>query len=196
MPLSFPSVMPTSISWEIVSNSRQFVSPLTGAIQTAQRGGNRWRATLSFDNLSGEKRGQLQAFLTQVQATASNFYLEDYSHVRRADGAGIPRVNGAGQTGSELLTDGWTTGTYAMLRGDLFEVGGELKMAIEDATISNGIARIKFAPELRSAPPNDDPIVTANPKGIFRLANPVSGWSTSVTMVSAFTFEAIEDVLA
>ena len=195
MPLGFPAVVPSSSSWTIVSSQRQFVSPLTGAIQTAQRTGNRWRATLEFANLTGADRAVMQAFLSQLQATANNFYLEDHSYTRRANGTGTPRVNGASQTGNQLVTDGWS-GTYAMLRGDLFEVNGELKMAVSDATISAGSATIDFVPELREAPANDALITISNPKGIFRLTAPESSWSNQPGVFSTFSIEAIEDVIA
>ena len=196
MPLGFPSIVPSASSWEIVSNSRQFVSPLSGAIQTAIRGGNRWRATLTFDNLTGADRAVMQAFLSQLQATANNFYLEDHSYTRRADGAGTARVNGASQTGNELITDGWTSGSYAFLRGDYFEVNGELKMVVADAAISAGAATVQFVPELREAPDDNATLTLANPKGIFRLSTPTSGWSNQPGVFSTFTLEAVEDVIA
>jgi len=196
MPLGFPSITPSASSWEIISNARQFVSPLTGAIQTAQRGGTRWRATLTFDNLTGADRAVMQAFLAQLQGTANNFYLTDHSYTRRADGSGTPRVNGASQTGNQLVTDGWTSGTYAFLRGDLFTVNGELKMAVADATISAGAATVDFVPELREAPADNATLTISAPTGIFRLINPVSGWSNQPGVFSTFSIEAIEDVIA
>lgn len=196
MPLGFPSITPSASSWEIIGNSRQFVSPLTGAIQTAQRGGTRWRATLTFDNLTGADRAVMQAFLSQLQATANNFFLTDHSYTRRADGAGTPRVNGASQTGNQLTTDGWTSGTYAFLRGDLFTVNGELKMAVADATISAGAATVDFVPELREAPDDNSTLTISAPTGIFRLESPISGWTNQPGVFSTFSFEAIEDVIA
>lgn len=196
MPLGFPSITPSSSSWTIVSNQRQFISPLTGAIQTAQRTGNRWMATLEFANLTGADRAIMQAFLSQLTATANNFYLEDHSYTRRADGAGTPLVNGASQTGNELITDGWTSGSYAMRRGDLFEVNGELKMAVADAAITAGAATIDFVPELRAAPADNAAITISNPKGIFRLTAPQASWSNQPGVFSTFSLEAVEDVIA
>jgi hypothetical protein len=201
MPLDFPSIVPTSSSWEIVSNARQFVSPLTGAIQTAQRGGTRWRATLTFQNLSGAERAVMQAFLAKVQGTAANFYLYDHGFVRRGDAVGSPKVRGASQTGNSLDTYNWTGGdenSSSVRAGDYFEVNGELKMATADAFIIGPIneSTLSFVPELRSSPVDDSAITFIQPKGIFRLASPVSGWSTSPGLFSTFTIEAIEDVIA
>ena len=196
MPLSFPPIVPSSSSWTMVSNQRQFVSPLTGAIQTAQRTGNRWRATLEFANLTGADRAVMQAFLSELQATANNFYLEDHSYTRRANGSGSPRVRGASQTGNQLVTDGWTSGIYSFLKGVLFEVNGELKMATADCVISGGISTVSFVPELRAAPSDNAVITISNPKGVFRLTAPESSWSNQPGVFSTFSLEAIEDVIA
>lgn len=37
---------------------------------------------------------------------------------------GTPLVNGANQTGSSLITDGWTAATAILKRGDIFTIGG------------------------------------------------------------------------
>lgn len=196
MPLTMPSTKPTNTEWTIVSNARSFVSPLTGAIQTAQRTGNRWRVALTFENLVEAERAVMQGFLSQLTATANNFFLEDHSYSRRADGDGTPRVNGASETGNQIATDGWTSGTYAMLVGDFFEVNGELKMCVADATISAGAATIDFVPELRATPADNSLITITNPKGIFRLISPQTTWSNRAPRISTFSFECVEDVIA
>ena len=196
MPLTMPSTKPTNTEWTIVSNARSFVSPLTGAIQTAQRTGNRWRVALTFENLVEAERAVMQGFLSQLTATANNFFLEDHSYSRRADGTGTPLVNGGSQTGNSLITDGWSAGTYAMRIGDFFEVNGELKMCVADATISSGAATIEFVPELREAPANNAAITITNPKGIFRLISPQTTWSNRAPRISTFSFECVEDVIA
>jgi len=196
MPLTMPTTKPTQTEWSIVSNARQFVSPLTGAIQTAQRTGNRWRVTLSFENLFDSERAVMQAFLSQLTATANNFFLEDHSYSRRADGAGTPLVAGGSQSGNEIIIDGWTSGTYAFLAGDFFEVNGELKMCVADATISGGSATVDFVPELRESPADNAAVTISNPKGIFRLISPQTTWSNRSPRISNFSFECIEDVIA
>jgi len=197
MPLGFPSIVPSASSWEIISNSRQFVSPLSGAIQTAARGGNRWRATLTFDNLTGADRAIMQAFVSELQDSAENFYLQDHSFTRRANGVGSPAVNiPAGYTGNQLVIDGWTGGNFSFLKGDLFSVNGELKMATSDCAIVAGTSTVNFAPLLRVAPSDNAAVTITSPQGIFRLATPTSGWSNQPGIFSTFTLEAIEDVIA
>lgn len=80
--------------------------------------------------------------------------------------------------------------------GDFFEVNGELKMCVADATISSGAATIEFVPELRGAPANNAAITITNPKGIFRLISPQTTWSNRAPRISTFSFECVEDVIA
>jgi len=195
MPLTMPTTRPTNTEWTIVSNARTFVSPFSGAIQTLQRSGNRWSVTLTYENLFDSERAVMQGFLAQLTATANNFYLEDHSYSRRADGTGTPLVNGASQTGNTLTTDGWS-GSYAMRIGDFFEVNGELKMAVTDAAITAGAATLSFVPELREAPADNAAITITNPKGIFRLTSPTTSWSNRSPSISSFSFECVEDVIA
>lgn len=193
---TFPSITPSSQSWGLMTNARQFISPLTGAIQTSQRTGNRWQVSLTFDNLTSTQRRTMQAFLARIQGLSENFYLTDHAFSRAADGAGTPLVDGPDQTGNSLLTNGWT-GTYAMRAGDLFTVNNELKMATADSTILGGAATIAFVPELRAAPANDAAITRSSPTGIFRLTTPESSWATAPgPIASTFTIQAVEDVIA
>lgn len=192
---TFPNIAPSSSSWTMISNSRQFVSPLTGAIQTASRVGARWQVSMSFDNLDTTNRAVLQAFVADVQARSLSFYLRDFSFTRRADATGSALVNGASQTGNSIITDGWS-GTYAMRAGDYFEFNGELKMATADATVSAGAATISFVPEIREAPADNAAIAKSTPYGVFRLLTKQSGWTNESPAFSSFQIDCIEDVIA
>ena len=67
---AFPtSLTPSTSAWELVTNTRDIVSPLTGAVQSVARKGSRWKITLAFNNLSGEDRSVLQGFLVQLNGS-------------------------------------------------------------------------------------------------------------------------------
>ena len=71
-------------------------------------------------------------------------------------GGGTPRVLGAEQYGGSLLTTGWPAfRTRVVAAGDFFRVDGVgfLLRASQDAdTNARGVARVRFAPELLTAP--------------------------------------------
>ena len=194
---TFPSIKPTSMSWELISNTRQFVG-LNGAIQVAQRAGQRWTVSMEFGVLASNDRATLQAFVAQVLGLADNFTLSPADYNPRGAFGGTPLVAGAGQTGNSLNIDGCSLSVTNWIRaGDFFQVGNELKMATEDASSDGaGAITISFVPELRAAPADNAVITTTDPAGVFRFVQPRMGWSSRPPYISSMSLECIEDVLA
>ena len=194
---SFPSITPTSMSWELIANTQQFVG-ISGAIQVAQRAGQRWTVTLEFSTLANNDRAVLQAFVAQVLGLADNFTLSPADYDPRGSFGGTPLVAGGSQTGNSLNLDGCTPSVTNWIRaGDFFQVGNELKMATEDASSDGaGAITVSFVPELRAAPADNAAITTTDPEGVFRFVQPRMGWSSRPPFISSMSLECIEDVLA
>lgn len=194
---TFPSITPTSMSWELISNTQQFVG-ISGAIQVAQRAGQRWTVTLEFSTLANNDRAVLQAFVAQVLGLADNFTLSPADYDPRGAFGGTPLVAGGSQTGNSLNLDGCTPSVTNWIRaGDFFQVGNELKMATEDASSDGaGAITVSFVPELRAAPADNAVITTTDPEGVFRFVQPRMGWSSRPPFISSMSLECIEDVLA
>ena len=196
---SLPAITPTSSEWTFASNARVSVSPISQYVQTARRGPERWIVRLSFLKRSGVQRGQLQAFLAQLNGRRYTFTMRDHSYTRRGSGAGTPLVKGAGQVGDELLTDGWTASAAGvLLAGDLVQVRNQLVMVTEDSNADvGGNATLKVRPSIRYAPDDNSTIQTATPLGRFRLASPEATWSQGPGPIfSDFIFVCEEDVAA
>ena len=195
---TFPSIVPFSNSIELVTNTKTFRSPLTNAVQTSTRKGSLWRASLKFRNLSGAERAEMQAFLAKLNGQEHRFYLQDHSFVRRGTGGGTISVKGAGQTGSTLLVDGASFSVTDYLKaGDYIAFNNELHMVTADCD-SDGLGEVSIpvAPPIRK-PTVDNDLVDYNVPvlGVFMLASSTS-WSTDASLLSNFTIEAVEDVLA
>ena len=77
---TFPNITPASNTFELVSNTRTYQSPLTNAIQTASRKGSLWKASLQFKNLNGDDRQEMQAFLVKLNGQQHRFTLHDHAH--------------------------------------------------------------------------------------------------------------------
>lgn len=195
---SFPSIVPSASTWTLESNTATHVSPLSGAIQTLDRGGERWRVRLQFQNLTGADKAEMQAFMTKLNGQQHRFTLHDHSRVQRGSFGGTPLVDGAGQTGTSIDIDGCSASVTNWIRaGDMFEVNGDLKMCVADANSSaGGAVTIDFAPRIVTAPSNNAAITTENPTGVFMLAGNDSGWSNAPGNFGNFTIDAIEDILA
>jgi hypothetical protein len=195
---SFPNITPATNTFELVSNTRTYQSPLTNAVQTASRKGSLWKASLQFNNLSGDDRKVMQAFLVKLNGQQHRFTLQDHSHTLRGAGGGNLVVNGASQSGTTLVCDGATANVNNYLReGDYVSFNNELHMVVADTNSDgSGNVSISIAPPIRKSPP-DDTIVdyTAPVLGVFMLAGPAS-WNTTIDIHSSFNIEAVEDVLA
>ena len=195
---TFPSVTPTTSTFELITNTKKFQSPLSGAVQTADRKGARWRVTMSFKNLSGVNRALMQSFLAKLNGQEHRFYLQDHSYTKRGVGSGTIDVKGASQTGSTLLCDGASFAVTNILReGDYIAFNNELHMVTTDASSDgSGNVTLTIAPPIRKPTIDNDLIDTDVPVlGVFMLGSKAS-WSNSVGLFSDFSIEAIEDVLA
>jgi len=195
---SFPSITPSSSTFELVTNTRTYRSPLTNAVQTVGRRGSLWRATLQFNNLTGADRAAMQAFVTKLNGQEHRFNLHDHSFTRRGTGGGTLRVNGANQSGASLVCDGATASVTNYLReGDYVSFGNELHLITADSNSDgSGNVTLSIAPPIRKSPADDTAIDYTSPvSGVFMLASPAS-WSNQPGVFSSFSIEAIEDVLA
>ena len=248
---TFPSITPSSSAFELVTNTRTFQSPLTNAVQTVARKGSLWKASLQFNNLSGNNRAIMQAFLTKLNGQEHRFFLPDHSYTKRgaaatvtvnagafvngtiyvitavgttdftaigasantvgvvftATGAGSGTgsatannlfVAGAGQTGSTLNVDNASLNTTNYLRaGDYIAFNNELHMVTDDVdSTGTGTVAIPIAPPIRKPTDNNDLVDFLYPVlGVFMLAGSTA-WDNQAGIVSSFTIEAVEDVLA
>jgi hypothetical protein len=195
---SFPSLVPSRSSFELVTNTKTFKSPLTNAVQTSGRKGSLWRVTMTFNNLFGDDRADMQAFLTKLNGQEHRFYLQDHSFTRRGTGGGTLLVNGAGQSGSSLVCDGATTSVVEYLMpADYIAFNNELHMVTAAAdSDASGNVTLSIAPPIRKQTNNNDPIDYSVPVlGVFMLGSKVS-WDNNPGINSSFTIEAFEDVLA
>lgn len=192
---SFPDVEPSASEFAIVSNTKVFISPFTGSVQTASRSGTRWRIVLTFNNLKDSDRRLMQAFIAKLDGQTHRFTVKDHSHTFSGAINGTPLVAGASQTGNSIDIDGLSGGDN-IKEGDLFSIGGELKMCTADASASGGAMTISFVPEIHNSPSDNSAVIYENPTGTFMLTGNENGWSNAPGVFSNFSIEAIEDINA
>ncbi len=186
---------PRQVRWGLVSNTMSFSSPLSGAMQTLEMPGARWRCSFVMENLIEDDAALLQAMLVRLRGQSNRLLLHNFARpVPRGTATGTPLVKGASQTGASLDTDGWTAGITALKAGDFFGVNGELKMATADAVADgSGNATISFEPPLRSSPADNAAITTTRPLAIFMLSSPDAGWDTAPYLKTNVPIDLIEN---
>lgn len=174
--LSFPTLFtaPSAASFRLVANTQAFTSPLNRATQTGEMPGARFVCSIEWRGLKAADVRLIKAFLAKLRGMAGRFYLWDVSlEAPAGTAAGTPLVKGANQTGTSLITDGWTAGqTGLLLPGDYFGVNNELKIVTAvAASDGSGNATITFEPPLRSSPADNAVITVTKPTCIMRLAD-------------------------
>tara|TARA_R110000803_G_scaffold112881_1_gene181297 strand:+ start:315 stop:923 length:609 start_codon:yes stop_codon:yes gene_type:complete len=198
---TFPAITPSANTFELITNTRTFQSPLTNAVQTVQRKGSLWKASLQFNNLTGDNRAEMQAFLAKLNGQTHRFYLPDHGFVRRGSAPAVSDsivVNGAAQTGSTLnVRDANLTVTNYFKPGDYIAFSNQLCMVTAACnSTGTGTIAVPVAPPIRKPTVDGAAIDYLFPVlGVFMLTSSAS-WDTQPGQISSFTIDAVEDVLA
>lgn len=182
--------------WRKLSNTQVFESPLTRSVQTLAMPGARWAFTGTWQNLTPDEAARMRAFLYSLRGRAGRFYLHNFARPTPAGTlAGTPRVAGAGQTGSALLTDGWGAGG-SVRAGDFVGLGDELRMVVADAVENGaGVMTLTLDEPVRSSPADDLALNFVRPVCVMRLtADDVeSSFQRSVIgALESFTLNCVE----
>jgi len=164
MAISIPTVPNfTSSSFYLQFNTQEFVSDISRAVQRVQLSGPRWVASYSLPAMTRDTAVEWITFFNSLRGNQNTFDAFDpEGKFPRGSGGGVPLVNGASQTGTSLITDGWPLSqTGILLKGDYFSVNGELKQITVNANSDGGgNSTITFDPPLRDSPADDALITT------------------------------------
>lgn len=202
---------PSKATWGLQSNTETFTSPLSRAVQTVERPGARWKATLEFPHMGPEKRRKLEGFLAGLGGMAGRFFLWPHT-APVADIAAVPSdatmvldfvsqsyqvngnivVNGSLSNFKLLPTKYWPANTLVLKAGEYLEAGGELKMVTADAYSDGaGLATIPVAPAFRRPPVNLSVVTLSKPKTTMMLGSDeyavpvVPGFISDTVVISA-----------
>lgn len=149
-------------------------SPFTGTQQVQDWGGAWWEYTIDFATLGLAQGKALSAFFAALGGPRTPFLFADPT-IRNPSGVGAPVVNGAGQTGNSLVTDGWSA--TGLLAGDFFSFGTDTATRLYQVTANvvpvAGAATVQFVPALRSAPVDNQALIVASPPVLLRLTSAV-----------------------
>jgi len=130
--------------------------------------------------------GGLQTLTGTASGTSTHFNIldgingrniGDYQEFSYTSVMRCARVNGSSQTGNALIIDGLPTSTAGLLlRGDSFEINGELKKLTASLNSdSSGNGYLQFGPALVRTPADNDPVILQKPLCKFLLSE--ARWS-------------------
>jgi|GEM_PF-1480085 len=204
---AFPNITPTSQTFELVTNTKTFQSPLSNSVQTVSRKGSYWKTSMTFTNLTDDDRGILQSFITRLNGQEHRMRIRDYGQPFRgnAPSSDSPVVfDGASEIIDRLVLSNTTVSVGSYLkRGDYVQVGNQLYQVTHGSggddsdPIANSAGRCTayIAPEFTTYPAGNTPVTLHGATGVFMMTNNPQ-WRTQAPYVSSITIEAISDVLA
>jgi hypothetical protein len=195
---------PSSAVLTLRSVVSRTVSPYTLQEQAFKWAGEQWTIDVQLAPIKGrENAAKWQAFGLSLQGGFGYFLMGDpLGKQPRGSAGGTPLVNGAGQTGDTLQTDGWPVSTAGiLLAGDYIQIGtgieAQLYMILEDANSdSGGNSILRISPSLRGSPSDNAAIITSNPQGLFRMNSNDFSWSVAPGQIYTFSFRAVEVINA
>jgi hypothetical protein len=174
-------------------------SPFTAVQQVYRYSGQFWEADITLPPMKRADAEYWISFLLKLNGPFGTFLMGDPNGATaRGVATGTPLVNGAGQTGNELVTDGWTTSTTGILKaGDYIQLGtgatSRLYKVLDDVNSDgSGNATLTVWPDLRSAPADNAAITVSNTKTTFRLNSAQTSWDINEATIYGLTFGARE----
>lgn len=180
--ITYPITLPSSpVQRRITLRPKAAVavaqSPFSFKQQVYAWSGQLWEGDIELPPMSRAQAAPWIAALTSLNQSQGTFLLGDrVGKTARGTATGTPRVNGASQTGYDLITDGWSNSiTGIMKAGDWLTLGtgasSRLHMVMADANSNgSGESTLTLWPALRSSPGDNDLIDVTEPVGVFRLA--------------------------
>lgn len=181
MAIIYPFTLPvaqgfTTVSIRPFAFTGVFTSEFTGSQQTYSHAGQFLVASVSFPPMKRADAAPIVAALMGLQGVRGTFYFGDPQWTApQGISTGTPLVNGASQTGQDLITDGWTNSQTGIVKaGDWLQIGSgstqQLCMVLADANSDgSGNATISLFPRIRTAFANNAGITVSSPKGVWRL---------------------------
>ncbi len=194
-PLTPPSGGVARATIRQVANVAVSRSVFTGEQQVQRWQGERWEFDLDLALMERPTAQAWAMFLAKMYGSYGTALIGDPAYLAagpRGIATGTPLVNGGGQSGDTLATDGWTNGVTGILKaGDYIQLGtgatSRLHVVLDDANSSGGgAASLNIWPRLREAPANNSAIVVAGARGLFRLAGPQTQYDIDVALNYGF----------
>ena len=163
--ITYPSTPePQGMSWRLLMPAQTNVSDWTGRRQTVASGRGWWECQITFPPIVGTTNiNAWRSFIAKSRGSANDFQVP-VDPIAQSTSTATPLVNGAGQTGRTLNTDGWPLSTTVLQAGQYVTINNQLLQLTENVTSNgSGVATLTFEPPIRTAPADNAAIEYKNP---------------------------------
>lgn len=190
----FPERSIADVQRRLMAAIAQQNSPFSGTGQDQDWGGRWWEFEITAARTQLLEARALDAFFNLARH-AGRFLFADPTMANPA-ALGTPVIDGASQTGTELITAGWTTSTTILRAGQFISLGTgdttRLHQVTADVTSDGtGAATLPLLPPIVTAFDDASALETAAPKVLLKLASSVPASITRAD-VHRFSFSARE----
>ena len=206
MAISYPINLPATpgpqhVDWAPMSAVGAVTSPFTFQSQVQAHQGQIWAVRITVPPMIAADAEPWVAALLSLNGRQGTFFWGDrVRKMPRGSAGGTPLVDGAGQTGQELITDGWPNSVNGVLKmGDFFQLGSgattRMYRILKDVNSNgSGQATLDFWPRLREIPADNAAIVTSEPKCVWRLKDNLMDWSVDTAKLYGLEIDAVEAI--
>jgi|TARA_Y100000310_G_scaffold133594_2_gene132588 hypothetical protein len=150
---------------------------VSGRRQVRKLAGQRWAFSAVYPSMSRADFAPVMAFVAAQRGEYESFSIVlPTLSTPQGTASGTPLVNGASQTGSSLITDGWANSELVLKAGDVFTVAGNNKvyMVTADGTSDgSGNLTLSISPSLVESPANNAALTVTSVPFTVALSNPV-----------------------
>ncbi len=192
---SFPSNLPNPVqlNWRLEPVVLQSVSPLSGAVQTAEMPGAGWVFDAQWAPRRGTRMDEFEAFLARLRGRSNRVTVWPWHRpVPVGTMRGTPTV--AAGTGGVTLNITTTAGA-TLLAGDFVGIGNELKQVVVGGTANgSGALTVEVSPPFRATPVAGTSIVWNRPTATF-IAQGTPGLALGALGFAQFALSAVETPL-
>jgi len=163
--ITFPATpKPQSMSWRLVMPSQTNISEWTGRRQTVASNRGWWECQFTLPPLVGVTRvNPWRSFVVQARGQVNDFQVPVDPTAQSAVVA-TPLINGAGQTGRSLASDGWPVSSTVLQAGQFLTINNQLlQLTANVVSNASGQATLSFEPPIRVSPADNAAIEFRNP---------------------------------
>jgi len=176
--ITFPSnYNAAELQWKLIMPAQTNISGWTGQRQVIASNRGWWECQFTPPPLVGRDAVRpWRSFIVKARGSANDFQVLAHPRPQSALSNTV-LVQGAGQTGRSIVTDGWPNSTTSLLAGDYVTINDQLLQLTADVTSNaSGVATLSFEPPIRSAPADNAVVEYKNPYALMYLVEePVIG---------------------
>lgn len=167
--ITFPSSpKPSGMQWRLVMPAQNNVSGWTGQRQVLASNRGWWECSVTLPPIVGRAAARpWKSFIAQARGMANDFRVP-VDPTPQSALSNTVLVQGAGQIGRSIVTDGWPNSTTVLSAGDYVTIGDQLLQLTANVTSNgSGVATLTFEPPIRTAPADNAPVEYKNPYALM-----------------------------